>query len=309
MMRSVLKPCDARRRRDHLHARARRAPLDDAPAHEHHRAARASTGFDPDRWAGRRLRDDDALDAQRAGDDLRARQPSVPGAAVLAVGDRPRGASSCSRPLSCTPRFDSVRAVPSQIGGVARAADPCPSTTPAGPPLLCARNSRTRGTDDGGRDRVRDSVAARSRRARNRARCVGGREDRRRRDRHRRRVAGQRHVERDGAVRGRAHRRRRESSGTPRGSHRCPSCIPCSRSTTSSCNAGAWISCARTPTFPRPRCVWSETDPKWLGTPFLVMRRDRRRGAARHPAVRLRRLDDGRDSRGTPRSCRTAPSA
>ena len=88
-----------------------------------------------------------------------------------------------------------------------------------------------------------------------------------------RRVARQRHVERDRAVRGAQRRRgrRRALRRAPRAAAR-----PLSRSsptTTSSCSASAWTSCAPTPTCPRPRSRSVERDPSGCGTPFLVMRR------------------------------------
>ena len=82
--------------------------------------------YDPDRWDGRRLRDEARAPGARSGDDLRPRLAPLPGPAVLALGDHAHGAAPRRRTTSSTPEFTEVRPIAEQIGGVARAADPCP---------------------------------------------------------------------------------------------------------------------------------------------------------------------------------------
>jgi cytochrome P450 len=83
--------------------------------------------YDPDRWEGRRLRDEAALPAREL---------------VTTFGHGPHRCPATRFSLSAITRtvrrlvdaydldaqFTNVRALPDQIGGVARAADPCPIT-------------------------------------------------------------------------------------------------------------------------------------------------------------------------------------
>jgi cytochrome P450 len=82
-------------------------------------------GFDPDRWAGRRLRDGDALDAKEVVTTFGHGAHRCPAQrfSLSAIG---RAVERLFATFDLRAGFDSVRAVPSQIGGVARAADPCP---------------------------------------------------------------------------------------------------------------------------------------------------------------------------------------
>jgi cytochrome P450 len=82
-------------------------------------------GFDPDRWAGRRLRADDTLAARELVTTFGHGSHRCPAQrfSLSAIG---RTVARLFATFDLQPRFDSVRAIPSQIGGVARAADPCP---------------------------------------------------------------------------------------------------------------------------------------------------------------------------------------
>ena len=150
-------------------------------------------------------------------------------------------------------------------------------------------------------DRTRDTLAARPRGARGPSHGLGPRHDRcgpalvggvRR--------ARQRHVERDGALRRATddgdRRRIRRRASPP-----CPSSIRCSRSTTSSSSADAWISCAP---HRRARARGAVLRDRHELAGFAVHRDEahRRRPAPRRPAVRLRRLGDGRDTRRSRRA-------
>jgi len=82
-------------------------------------------GFDPDRWEGRRLRDESSLAAREAVATFGFGTHRCPAQrfslsaithVVLGLTDR----------YELEPRFRGVRPVPEQIGGVSRAADPCP---------------------------------------------------------------------------------------------------------------------------------------------------------------------------------------
>ena len=255
--------------------------------------------FDPDRWDGRRLRDADALDAKEVVTTFGHGAHRCPAQrfSLSAIG---RAVERLVRDLRAAARAStSVRAIPSQIGGVARAADPCPVDYVRRPPLPCAQ-SLYRGVVDGRRDRVRDAVATRPRRARRRARRLGAENvgaDATVTD-----VASPGNGMSSETVLFEVTARRRDSSATRPASRRCPSSIPSSRSTTSSCSAGAWTSCAPTPTCPRPRSSWQRARPEVAGHAVPRDAPHRRRGAARHPAVRVRRLDDGRDARSSART-------
>jgi cytochrome P450 len=81
--------------------------------------------FDPDRWVGRRLRDDDALEAKEVVTTFGHGSHRCPAQrfSLSAIG---RAVECLFATFDLQPGFDSVRAVPSQIGGVARSAEPCP---------------------------------------------------------------------------------------------------------------------------------------------------------------------------------------
>jgi cytochrome P450 len=82
-------------------------------------------GFDPDRWVGRQLRDDNALGAKEVVTTFGHGAHRCPAQrfSLSAIG---RAVERLLATFDLQPGFHSVRAIPSQIGGVARAADPCP---------------------------------------------------------------------------------------------------------------------------------------------------------------------------------------
>ena len=128
MMRTVLEPCAARRRRRRRYAVERGIVIATMVPLTNTTAMPGLDGFDPDRWDGRRLRDEGELPARELVTTFGHGAAPLPGAAVLALGDRARGAPARRRPTSSSPSFDAVRPLPLQIGGIARAADPCPVT-------------------------------------------------------------------------------------------------------------------------------------------------------------------------------------
>jgi cytochrome P450 len=81
--------------------------------------------FDPDRWSGRRLRDEDALAAREQVVTFGHGPHRCPAQrfSLSAIG---RSVDRLLAAFDLTPGFDAVRPLPLQIGGVARAADPCP---------------------------------------------------------------------------------------------------------------------------------------------------------------------------------------
>ena len=124
MLRSVLKPCDlddgaATYRIEPGVLLATMLPLTNTTA------LPGLTRFDPDRWIGRRLRDADALDAKEVVTTFGHGSHRCPAQrfSLSAIG---RAIERLFATFDLQPGFDSVRAVPSQIGGVARSADPCP---------------------------------------------------------------------------------------------------------------------------------------------------------------------------------------
>ena len=88
-------------------------------------AAPGLDGFDPDRWAGRKLRDEAALPAPELVVTFGHGPHRCPARrfSLSAIG---RAVRRLLDTHDLTPEFDSVRPQPGQIGGVARAADPCP---------------------------------------------------------------------------------------------------------------------------------------------------------------------------------------
>jgi cytochrome P450 len=81
--------------------------------------------FDPDRWHGRRLRGDEALEAKETITTFGHGSHRCPAQrfSLSAIG---RSVERLFAAFELNAGFDAVRAVPSQIGGVARSADPCP---------------------------------------------------------------------------------------------------------------------------------------------------------------------------------------
>ena len=84
-------------------------------------------GFDPDRWAGRRLRDEADLPARELVTTFGHGPHRCPAQrfSLSAIG---RAVRRLLDGYELEPEFDRVRPLPLQIGGVARAADACPVT-------------------------------------------------------------------------------------------------------------------------------------------------------------------------------------
>ena len=124
MLRSVLKPCElddgaTTYRLEPGVLLATMLPLTNT-------TALAGLGdFDPDRWDGRRLREAGALGAKEVVTTFGHGGHRCPAQrfSLTAIG---RAVDRLLATFELRPRFESVRAVPSQIGGVARSADPCP---------------------------------------------------------------------------------------------------------------------------------------------------------------------------------------
>jgi cytochrome P450 len=124
MLRSVLKPCAlddgaATYRVEPGVLLATMLPLTNTTA------LPGLAGFDPDRWDGRRLRDSDALAMKESVTTFGHGGHRCP-AQRFSLSAIDRAVDRLFATFELRPRFDSVRAIPSQIGGVARAADPCP---------------------------------------------------------------------------------------------------------------------------------------------------------------------------------------
>lgn len=83
------------------------------------------TSFDPDRWDGRRLRDEAALPARELVTTFGHGAHRCP-AQRFSLSAIARPVRRLLDEYELTPEFDDVRPLPLQIGGVARAADPCP---------------------------------------------------------------------------------------------------------------------------------------------------------------------------------------
>jgi cytochrome P450 len=123
MLRQVLKPCELDDGRTTYHVEpgvllATMLPLTNTTAMP------GLDRFDPERWSGRRLRDGDALDAKETVTTFGHGSHRCPAQrfSLSAIG---RVVERLLSTFELQPRFESVRAVPSQIGGVARSADPC----------------------------------------------------------------------------------------------------------------------------------------------------------------------------------------
>ncbi len=84
-------------------------------------------GFDPDRWQGRRLRDESSLAAREAVATFGFGPHRCP-AQRFSLSAITRVVRGLTERFELEPRFRAVRPVPEQIGGVSRAADPCPIT-------------------------------------------------------------------------------------------------------------------------------------------------------------------------------------
>jgi cytochrome P450 len=82
-------------------------------------------GFDPDRWAGRRLRDEADLPARELVTTFGHGPHRCPAQrfSLSAIG---RAVRRLFNTYELEPSFTAVRPLPLQVGGVARAADPCP---------------------------------------------------------------------------------------------------------------------------------------------------------------------------------------
>jgi len=81
--------------------------------------------YDPDRWDGRRLRAEDQLPAREAVTTFGFGPHRCP-AQRFSLSAITRTVSRLTARYDLTAEFDAVRPMPEQIGGVARAADPCP---------------------------------------------------------------------------------------------------------------------------------------------------------------------------------------
>ncbi len=85
------------------------------------------TTFDPDRWDGRRLRDEAALPARELVTTFGHGSHRCP-AQRFSLSAIARPVRRLLDAYDLTPEFRAVRPLPLQVGGIARAADPCPVT-------------------------------------------------------------------------------------------------------------------------------------------------------------------------------------
>jgi cytochrome P450 len=88
-------------------------------------AAAGLDGYDPDRWDGRRLRDEQDLPTREAVTTFGFGPHRCP-AQRFSLSAITRTVGRLAERYELTPQFDAIRPVPEQIGGVARAAHPCP---------------------------------------------------------------------------------------------------------------------------------------------------------------------------------------
>jgi cytochrome P450 len=83
--------------------------------------------YDPDRWDGRRLRDERDLPAKEAVTTFGFGSHRCP-AQRFSLSAITRTVARLAARYDLTAEFGAVRPMPEQIGGVGRAADPCPIT-------------------------------------------------------------------------------------------------------------------------------------------------------------------------------------
>jgi len=88
-------------------------------------AAPGMDRYDPDRWAGRRLREEDAL-ATREAVTVFGHGPHRCPAQRFSLSAITRTIRRLSESYELDAQFSEIRPIVEQIGGVARAADPCP---------------------------------------------------------------------------------------------------------------------------------------------------------------------------------------
>jgi cytochrome P450 len=81
--------------------------------------------YDPDRWSGRRLRDEDALPTREAVTTFGFGPHRCP-AQRFSLSAITRTVQRLAERYELEARFEEVRPIVEQIGGVSRAADPCP---------------------------------------------------------------------------------------------------------------------------------------------------------------------------------------
>jgi cytochrome P450 len=92
------------------------------------------TSYDPDRWAGRHLRDEAALASRELVTSFGHGRHTCPAQpfSLAAIG---RTATRLFAEFELTPRFTSIAPLPGQIGGVARASARCPVHYRVRPPI------------------------------------------------------------------------------------------------------------------------------------------------------------------------------
>ncbi|MGZ4755560.1 MAG: cytochrome P450 [Acidimicrobiia bacterium] len=124
MMRTVLQPCDLHDGANTYRLEpglvlATMLPLTNTSA------APGLLAFEPDRWEGRRLRDEAALPTRELVTTFGHGPHRCPAQrfSLSAIG---RAVRRLLATYELMPEFEAVRPLPLQIGGVARAADPCP---------------------------------------------------------------------------------------------------------------------------------------------------------------------------------------
>ena len=81
--------------------------------------------YDPDRWDGRKLRDEQLLPTREAVTTFGFGPHRCP-AQRFSLSAITRTAKLLADRYELRAQFDAVRPIPEQIGGVGRAADPCP---------------------------------------------------------------------------------------------------------------------------------------------------------------------------------------
>jgi cytochrome P450 len=126
MMRSVLQPCEIGDGTT-TYAVGRGVVLATMVPLTNSSALPGLETFDPDRWSGRRLRAEDQLAARELVTTFGHGPHRCPAQrfSLSAIG---RAVSRLLATFDLDPEFTAVAPLPLQIGGVARAADPCPVT-------------------------------------------------------------------------------------------------------------------------------------------------------------------------------------